>query len=119
MVQKGTYLFASDKSGAWWTCIFQIYKGFKKVSAKSGDFVKISVKSIKIKDAVKKKSKFKSLIILTCYRIKKNDNSRWIFKLNSTILLKKRLSLISREILGPSLSIIRRKKFNYSFPGIL
>jgi len=119
MIQKGTYLFITDKSGVWWCNVFHLYKGFKKKFTKGGNFVKVSVRVLKTKNNVKKKSKFKSFIILTKNNQKKNDNSKWNFKLNSGVLLKKRLNMVSKELYGPTLSIIKRKKFNYSFSGIL
>jgi ribosomal protein L14 len=57
--------------------------------------------------------------MLTKKEIKFNDGSYIKFKLNNTVLLKKRLSAKGKEIVGPGLKIIKRKKFLMSFSGIL
>ena len=47
MIQKGSFLIPIDKSGVWQVAAFHIYGGFLNKYAKSGCFIKISVKKIK------------------------------------------------------------------------
>ena len=119
MIQKGTNLIPMDKNGVWNVCTFHLYGGFFKKNSTVGGFLKISVKKIKNNKWLVKKTKSKSIIILTRFNLKKNDFSMIKFKINSCLLLKKRLSPIGQIIFGPSIILIRRKKFIYSFSGIL
>lgn len=119
MIIKGTNLIPTDKNGVWNVRAFHIYGGFLKKFAIFGSFIKISVKKTKLNSLVLKKSKLKSLIILTKKLQKKNDSSFYMFKFNSCILLKRRLTPIGKEIIGPAFSNIKRKRFLYSFSGVL
>lgn len=89
MIQKGTYLIPMDKCGVWWVSVFHIYKGFNKKIGKSGNFVKISVKSTRPDNWVLKKSKLNGIIILTKKEVVLNDGSYVKFKYNNIVLLKK------------------------------
>lgn len=119
MIIKNSFLTPTDKNGVWLVKVFHLYGGFLKKFAISGSFLKISVRKIKLNSLVLKKSKYKTILILTKKLIKKSDFSYFKFKINSCILLKRRLTPIGKEIFGPSISIIKRKKFLYSFSGIL
>jgi len=119
MIQKGTYLIPMDKCGVWWVSVFHIYKGFKRKVGKQGDFVKISVKNTRPDNWVLKKSKLNGIIILTKKEVRLNDGSFLKFKFNNIVLLKKRLTAKGKEVIGPGLKVIKRKKFLMSFSGIL
>jgi large subunit ribosomal protein L14 len=118
MIQKGSIILPVDKSGVWSVSTFHIYNGFFNKYATSGYFLKVSVKKIKNNTWLTKKAKIKSILILTKKEIKLN-NFYVKFKINTCLLLKKRLTTFGSEVLGPSLKIIRRKKFIYSFSGTL
>lgn len=119
MIIKNSFLTPIDKNGVWLVKVFHLYGGFLKKFAISGSFLKISVRKIKLNSLVLKKSKYKTILILTKKLIKKSDFSYFKFKLNTCVLLKRRLTPIGKEIFGPSISIIKRKKFLYSFSGII
>lgn len=119
MIIKNSFLTPLDKNGVWLVKVFHLYGGFLKKFAVSGSFLKISVRKIKLNSLVLKKSKYKTILILTKKLIKKTDFSYFKFKINSCILLKRRLTPIGKEIYGPSISNIKRKKFLYSFSGII
>lgn len=108
-----------DKCGVWWVSVFHIYKGFKKKIGKNGNFVKISVKNTRPDNWVVKKSKLNGIILLTKKEIKLKDGSYFKFKQNNIVLLKKRLAAKGKEIVGPGIKTIKRKKFLMSFSGIL
>lgn len=108
-----------DKCGVWWVNVFHIYKGFNKKIGKSGSFVKVSVRNTRPNNWVVKKTKLNSIIMLVRKEIRLNDNSNLKFKYNNCILLKKRLTPKGKEIIGPGLKIIKRKKFLASFSGVL
>ena len=90
MIQKGTNLIPSDKSGVQIVKTFHLYKGFSRKISFFGDFVKVSVKEVKIGSVLLKKTKPKGLIIRTKNKICKNDGSFIKFYFNNVILLKKR-----------------------------
>jgi large subunit ribosomal protein L14 len=119
MILKGTYLIPIDKNGVWWVSVFHLYNGFFRKFCKVGGFVKTSVKILKTNIWLLKKSKINAIIIHSRYQIKKSDNSYLYFKNNSCILLKKRLYPVGKEILGPGVFSLKRKKFLYSFAGII
>jgi ribosomal protein L14 len=119
MIQKGTYLIPMDKCGVWWVSVFHIYKGFNKKIGKSGSFVKISVKNTRPDNWVLKKSKLNGIIILTKKEVVLNDGSYIKFKYNNIVLLKKRLAAKGKEIIGPGLKNIKRKKFLMSFSNTI
>ena len=56
---------------------------------------------------------------LTKKEISLHDGTFFKFKFNSSVLLKKRLSAKGKEIVGPGIKTIGRKKFLMSFSGIL
>jgi ribosomal protein L14 len=57
--------------------------------------------------------------MLTKKEIKLNDGSYVKFKYNNSVLLKKRLTAKGKEIIGPGLKIIKRKKFLMSFSNVI
>lgn len=119
MIQKGTYLIPVDKCGVWWVNTFHLYSGFYKKSGKVGNFIKISVRLTRPNNWLEKKTKTNGLVILTKKEFSNLDGSYFKFKNNNCVLLKKRLTTRGKEIIGPSLKGIRRKKFLMSFSGIL
>lgn len=110
---------STDKNGILLVGVFHLYGGFYKKSAMFGDFVKISVKQTLSSFLVLKKSKFKSIIILTKSKQVKLDGSFLIFKINSSVILKRRLTPLGKEILGPVNYNIFRKRFMFSFASVL
>jgi ribosomal protein L14 len=119
MVQKGSYLVSSDKNGILLLGVFHLYGGFYKKFSIFGSFLKVSVKQVSSFFLVLKKSKFKSLLILTKKFQYKNDNSFLKFKINSSVILKRRLTVLGRELLGPCNFNIFRKRFMFSFICII
>ncbi len=119
MIQKKTYLTPVDKSGVWWVNTFHLYKGFNRKVSGIGDFVRVSVRNTKPNNWVSKKSKLNGIIVQTKKEVSKIDGSYVKFKFNSVVLLKKRLTPKGKEIIGPTLTNIKRKKFLASFAGII
>lgn len=118
MIIKGSTLIPTDKNGVWIVKTFHLYGGFFKKFAIFGDFIKISVRNVKLNSLVLKKSKLKSIIILTKKNQQKNDGSQFKFKINSCVLLKRRLTPVGKELFGPINFSVKRKRFLYSFSGI-
>ena len=119
MVQKGSFLIPTDRCGVWFTRIFHLYGGFNKKSASISSFVKISVRSTKPNNWLKKKTKLKSILIRTTKETFKLDGTYIKFKFNNNILLKKRLTPKGKELYGPGLFKLRRKRFLSSFVNVV
>ena len=119
MVQKSSYLIPADKCGVWWVSVFHVYKGSFKKIAYIGDFVKVSVKLTRPQKWLQKKNKLKSNIIKKKKKKNKIDGSFIRFKCNNIILFKKRTTPMGKEIYGPTIKDLKRKKFINSFPGII
>ena len=109
----------TDRCGVWFTKIFHIYGGFKKNSATISNFVKISVRSTRPNNWLKKKTKLKSIIIRTCKETSKYDGTYIRFKFNNNVLLKKRLTPKGKEVFGPGVYKLRRRRFLSSFIKII
>jgi large subunit ribosomal protein L14 len=119
MVQKGTFLKVIDSCGVRTVKIFHLYRGgFRKVSH-IGNFIKCSVKTTKPNNFIKKKTKTKAIVIHTKKEFIKKDGSYIKFFINSSILLKKRMTPRGKELFGPVIYNIKRKKFINSFAGII
>lgn len=103
----------------WTVGVFHLYGGFFKKTGHTGNFLKVSVKSIQTNLFLLKKSKVNSILIFTKFCSKKNDASSIKFNNNNCVLLKKRLQPFGKEVHGPINKEVSRKKFLYSFSGII
>lgn len=119
MVQKSSILIPVDKSGALTVNVFHIYNGARKKIGVVGNFLKVSVRNLDINAKVKKKSKHISIFIRSKYKNLKRDGSVIFSDTNYVVLLKKRLTPVGKEILGPIYKEVRRKKFISSFSGVI
>lgn len=117
MIQKGTRVSPADSCGVIWAKVFHLYYGFNRKVAKTGSFVKSSVRETKPNNWLVKKSKVKGIVIRTKKELTKLDGTTIKFKSNSVILLKKRMNTYGNRLLGPIPATIRRKKFLHSFSG--
>ena len=108
-----------DKCGVWWVNTFHLYGGASRKSSGIGDFIKVSIRNTRPNNWVAKKSKSIGIIVQTKKEILKNDGSYVLFKNNSIVLFKKRLTPKGKEIVGPTVSNIKRKRFLISFAGII
>jgi len=119
MIQKNTYLIPIDKNGVWKVKTFHLYKGFNRKISKISNFIKVSARLTKPNNWITKKSKHISLITHTNYKTTKLDGTLLFYRYNSNVLLKKRLSTKGREVLGPGLYNLKRKRFLNSFIKII
>lgn len=119
MVQKQSQLVPADKCGVWFVKVFHLYYGYNRKIAFLGGFVKVSVRKTKPENWLKKKTKVKGFLVRTRKEFFKKDGSFVKFSLNNVILLKKRLTPQGKEVTGPILYNIKRRKFVSSFPGAI
>jgi len=119
LIQKESYLRNIDKSGVLFVNTFHLYKGFNRRQSFVGNFIKISVRNNKPDAFLKKKSKSVALFVKSKFISNKLDGSKNLFFENNCILLKRKLVLRSKDIIGPGDRKIMRRKLLYKFPGII
>jgi len=119
MIYKSSKLIPADKCGVWLVKVFHLYRGFSRKVAHTGDFIKCSVKKTRPENWLKKKIKTKGIIVRTRKEVFKRDGSFVKFFYNNAVLLKKRMTPQGKEIFGPTLYNIKRKKFVSSFVGTI
>jgi len=119
MIQKNTFVYPVDKSGAIICNVFHTYKGGQKKTSNVGEFVKISLRKVKPDIKLKKKNKSKALIVRSKFKSLKMDGSSFFFYENSVVLIKRKLIMRSKEFIAPADRNIKRKKIIYKFLGIL
>jgi len=105
MIQKGTLFKVVDNSGAKKACCIHVCGGYRKRYGNIGDFIIVSVKSLRTQrrdtSKVKKGDVSKALIIRTKnYRFSySNENSSFLE--NSIVLLNNQNKLLGTRLFGP------------------
>lgn len=117
MILKESCLIPADKCGVDLVKTFHLYRGFNRRCSYCGDFIKISVRRTAPNNWVKKKTKIKGIIVRSAYSNSRLDGINFRFKENNLVLLKKRLTTKGKEIVGPVVRSIKRKKFVNAFIG--
>ena len=119
MIQKLSLCLPLDRCGVWTTKVFHIFHGFRHKTGKPGNFIKCSIKRTKPNNQIQKGFKSNGIIINSVFCLKKKDGTKYAFKYNTIVLLKKRLTPRGRELYGIIPYSIKRKKFRSSFPGTI
>ena len=114
MIQSRTILQVSDNSGAKSAICIKVLGGYKKRYAKIGDFVIVSIKTLKNHSKsiakVKKGEVCKALVIRTKKPFFAKDGSKTIFSSNSITLVSKRGGgLLNTKVIGPILRELKEK----------
>lgn len=117
MIYKSSSLIPADKCGVWLVKVFHLYRGYNRKVSFIGDFIKCSIKKTRPENWLKKKTKTKGILIRSKKESYKRDGSFVKFFYNNVVLLKKRMTPQGKEIFGPTLYNIKRKKFVSSFVG--
>jgi ribosomal protein L14 len=119
MVFKSTYLSVAGTCGILWVRAFHIYGGHTKRCGYIKDFVKVSAKIVESSEWGLRGVKYKGFVLHTKFGFTKKDGTVVRFKVNSSILLKKRMNVLGTIIIGPGLVEIFRPKFLQSFVGVI
>lgn len=119
MIQKTSILIPADKCGVLSVNTFHLYRGFSRKYSNFGDFIKVSVRKTKPENTLTKKSKRKAIIIRTKKNLLICDGTSIRFNYNSAVILKKRLTPEGKEIFGPIVRNLKKKKFLSSFSGLI
>jgi len=116
MIQSQTILNVSDNSGAKTAICIKVLGGYKKRYAFIGDFLIVSIRSIKNKNKsvsrVKKGDVCKALVIRTKKSCILKDGSDIKFSDNSICLVSKQGGPLGTRILGPVLKEFKYKKLS-------
>lgn len=99
--------------------VFHVYRGFRHKIAGRGDFVRVSLKKTRPSNWLKRGKKTRAFIVRVSFRSLRKDSSYIRLLTNDCLLLKKRMTPRGREISGPVLYGIRKKKVLASFIGVI
>lgn len=117
MVFKSTKLIVSDTSGYLSSRTFHIYG--KKKSLKKTGFVYASIREVymSLRNHVGKKKR--SFVVRTVKTFQRGDGSSVSYLNNSSLPLKKRLTIIGKKVKGPLSYEVKRRKLMSSFCSII
>lgn len=111
MIQTETQLQTMDNSGARVVqCIKTLGGSFKSFS-QSGDYILISIKTLRLIRKVKPGEIYLGLITHTKKNTKFKDGSVSNFNKNALILVNKQKKVLGTRIFGPVSRKLRKKKF--------
>merc|ERR1711920_1182866 len=116
MIQPRTVLSVSDNSGAKSAICIKVLGGYKKRYAKVGDFIIVSIKSVRYKHKSILKVRKGDVCKAVVCRTKKNyilkDGSTIFFSENCISLVTKQGSPLGTRIVGPVLKDFKKKKLS-------
>lgn len=101
MIQMQTRLDVADNSGAREVQCIKVLGGSKKMSAKVGDIIVVSVKDAIPRGRVKKGDKLKATVVRTTYPIRRADGTVTRFDRNAVVLINNNNEPIGTRIFGP------------------
>jgi len=114
MIQRGSFLKVADNSGAKFVKCLKIY-GINKKTAKIGDLILVSVKSIreqrKLNLRIKKGEMCKALIIRTKSSFILSSSCSFSCSDNYVILLNKQFKFLGTRVFGSIPKIFRFTRF--------
>lgn len=113
------FLKTSDRTNLKWMKVIHLYKGFKRLSSKTGFFIKATSKKVKPpkieykgfkRKFFKKGDLVRALIIKNIFKKKILNSNLTLFTFNSTILIKKKNITRSKYFLGLISKNVKKKK---------
>ena len=126
MIQLKTIVHVSDNSGAKTAVCIKVLGGYKKRYAKIGDYIVVSIKSVRNKSGstskVRKGDVCKAIVIRTTKNYSLSDGSTIFFSSNCISLVTNQGIPLSKRIFGPVISKFRGKqlsKFGNISSGII
>lgn len=116
MIQPQTVLQVSDNSGAKTAICIKVLGGYRKRYAYVGDFIVVSIKSLRSKNKsiakVRKGDVCKAVVIRTKKNIVLKDGSTIVFSKNCISLMIKEGVPLGTRIVGPTIKGFKRKKLS-------
>ena len=111
MIQRQTYLFVADNTGAKEIMCFGILGGSRKRYAKIGDVIVASVKKAIPGGTVKKGDVVKAVVVRTKNCVRREDGSYIRFDENAAVLIKEDKNPRGTRIFGPVARELREKNY--------
>lgn len=128
MLQKESWVFASDNTNINWIKTFHLYKGFHRKKTSIGFFIKGSARSVEPPRMEYKGFKYKYSVkgdIAKMFISKSNlhelnkSSFEYLLKGNSGFILKKKLTPRSKFLNKPVLRLLPRKKVKMLYKTVL
>jgi ribosomal protein L14 len=116
ILQKSSLAIPCDSTGVFLVRVFHIYQ---HTVGQVGSYIKSSVRQTRPFNKIKKKRKVKTFIVRSCKFLTQPDTSWYTYAVNNVVILKKRLYIRGRVVLGPTTYLIKKKKFLKSFVKVL
>ncbi|MAW06671.1 MAG: 50S ribosomal protein L14 [Halobacteriovoraceae bacterium] len=111
MIQMQSKLEVADNSGAKVVKCIKVLGGSKKMIAKMGDIIVVSVQQALPGGKVKKGEVKKAVIVRTTYPNRREDGSYIRFDENSAVILNNSNEPVGTRIFGPVARELRAKNF--------
>ncbi len=112
MIQMQSKLEVADNSGAKVVKCIKVLGGSKKMIAKMGDIIVVSVQQALPGGKVKKGEVKKAVIVRTTYPNRREDGSYIRFDENSAVILNNSNEPVGTRIFGPVARELRAKNFS-------
>ena len=111
MIQMQTKLEVADNSGAKVVKCIKVLGGSKRMIARMGDIIVVSVQQALPGGKVKKGEVKKAVIVRTSYPNRRDDGSYIQFDNNSAVILNNNNEPVGTRIFGPVARELRSKNF--------
>ena len=111
MIQMNTQLKTMDNSGARIVQCIKTLGGFNRSVSHSGDYILVSIKSLRLVRKVRPGEMHLGLITRTKKETKFKDGSFSNFNSNSIVLVNRKKRVLGTRVFGPVSRKLRKKKF--------
>jgi ribosomal protein L14 len=115
MLQKESFFCPTDSSGIYTVKVIQTRRCSPRRHAKIGKFLRVVIKTTKVRFMRKRKRRIRALTVRTKHFIYKNDGMVYCFIDNTGVLLRRRMNTLGKEVIGPTSKQLKIKKFKKSF----
>jgi ribosomal protein L14 len=115
MLQKESFFSPTDSSGIFRVKVIQTRRCSPRRHAKIGKFLRVVIKTTKVRFMRKRKRRIRALTVRTKHATRKTDGMIYWFIDNTGVLLRRRMNALGKEIIGPSGKQLKIKKFKKSF----
>ena len=111
MIQTQSYLEVADNSGARRVMCIKVLGGSRRLYARVGDLIKVTVKEAIPRGKVKKGQVITAVVVRTKKGVRRPDGSLIKFDENAAVLLNAQDAPIGTRIFGPVTRELRGEKF--------
>lgn len=119
MLQKQSFFAPSDSSGVFQVKVIQTRRCSFRKHAKVGKFLRVVIKSTKVRFLKKRKRKIRAIVVRSNHPTSRRDGRSLRFFDNTGVLLRRRMNTLGKETIGPTTKELKIKKFMKSFIVII